>query len=87
MKVKLSKSIGWTSANKHFFHCSFIEDKLAYEDEPDSQDGTYIPGIFYIKNKFWKYGLYNDTASQINVEGVYSRVFKDISEIKNNKLP
>lgn len=68
-------------------HINFIEEDLSYEDEPDSKDGMYITGLLYTQDKVWKYGLYNDTESKINIKGVYSRVFEDISEIKNNKLP
>lgn len=68
-------------------HVNFIEKELSYEDEPDRQDGTYITGLFYIKNKYWRYGLYNDTKSEVNIKGAYSRVFEDISKIKNNELP
>ncbi|MDD4564131.1 MAG: transcription elongation factor GreAB [Eubacteriales bacterium] len=68
-------------------HVNFIKEDLAYEDEPAWEDGAYITGLLYTKNKYWGYGLYNDTESEINIKGVYSRVFEDISEIKNNKLP
>jgi len=68
-------------------HVNFINEELSYEDEPDSEDGMYITGILYIKDKFWGYGLYNDTRSKTNIKGIYSRVFEDISEIRNNKLP
>ncbi len=68
-------------------HVSFIEEDLSYEDEPDSKSGRYITGLLYVKERFWGYGLYNDTKSDINIKDVYSRVFQDISEIKNNELP
>lgn len=67
-------------------HVNFIMEDLSYEDEPDSEDGMYITGLFYIKDKYWRYGLHNDTKSEINIKGVYSRVFEDISVIKNSKL-
>ncbi len=65
-------------------HVNFIKEDLSYEDEPDSKDGMYITGALYIKDKFWRYGLYNDTKSKKNIEGVYSRIFKDILEIKSD---
>jgi hypothetical protein len=68
-------------------HVNFIEEDLSYEDEPDFNDGMYIDGVLYIKDKHWGYGLYNDTKSETNIKAVYSRVFEDISKIKNNKLP
>lgn len=68
-------------------HVNFIQEDLSYEDEPNWNDGMYIDGVFYIKNKCWGYGLYNDTRSKTNIKAVYSRVFEDISKIKNNKLP
>jgi hypothetical protein len=68
-------------------HVNFITEDLSYEDEPDSEDGMYITGILLIKDKFWRYGLYNDTRSEANIKGAYSRVFEDISQIKNNKSP
>ncbi len=68
-------------------HVNFIEEDLSYEDEPDSKSGNYITGLLYVKEKFWGYGLYNDTESDVNIKDVYSRVFQDISEIKNNELP
>lgn len=67
-------------------HVNFIEEDLSYKDEPDTKDGMYITGLLYIKDKVWKYGLYNDIESETNIKGVYSRVFQHISEIKNNKL-
>lgn len=73
--------------NSEKSHVIFIKENLSYEDELDVKDGTYITGIFYAKDKFWGYGLYNNIESQTNIKGVYSRVFEDISEIKNNKLP
>ena len=60
-------------------HVNFITEDLSYEDEPDSEDGTYITGILFNKDKFWRYGLYNDTKSEENIKGAYSRVFEDIS--------
>lgn len=68
-------------------YVNFIEEDLSYEDEPDKQNGMHITGLLYIKNKYWGYGLYNDTISEINIKGAYSRVFEDISKIKNNELP
>ena len=68
-------------------HVNFIMEDLSYEDEPDTEDGMYITGLLYTKDKFWRYGLYNDTKSEKNIKCVYSRVFEDISKIKNNKLP
>lgn len=68
-------------------HFNFIREDLSYEDAPDSKDGMYISGLLYTKDRFWDYGLYNDTESEKNIKGVYSRVFGDILEIKNNKLP
>lgn len=68
-------------------YVNFIEEDLSYENEPDKQNGMYITGLLYIKNKYWGYGLYNDTKSEINIKGAYSRVFEDISKIKNNELP
>lgn len=68
-------------------HVNFIKEELSYEDEPDFNDGMYIDGVLYIKNKYWGYGLYNDTKSETNIKAVYSRVFEDILKVKNNKLP
>lgn len=68
-------------------HVNFIKEDLSYEAAPDSNDGMYITGLLYTQDRFWKYGLYNDTESERNIKGVYSRVFEDILEIKNNKLP
>jgi len=68
-------------------HVNFIKEDLSYEDEPDANDGKYITGLFYIGNKFWGYGLYNDTECDVNIKAAYSRVFEDISEIKNAELP
>lgn len=62
-------------------HVPFTEEELSYEDVPDFKDMTYITGLLCIRDKVWGYGLYNDTKSEINVKGVYSRVFEDISEI------
>lgn len=83
----------YTSYQKYYFigneksHVNFIEEDLSYEDESDIEDGMYITGLLYIKDRVWKYGLYNDIESETNIKGVYSRVFQHISEIKNNKLP
>jgi|LSQX01.2.fsa_nt_gb hypothetical protein len=66
-------------------HVNFIAEDLSYKDEPDSKDGMYIRGVFYIEDKFWGYGLYNDTNSKKNIKGVYSRVFEDISKNKNDQ--
>lgn len=68
-------------------HVNFIKEDLLYEDEPDFNDGMYIDGVLYVKDKYLEYGLYNDTKSKTNIKAVYSRVFEDISKIKNNKLP
>lgn len=68
-------------------YVNFVEEDLSYEDESDTENGMYITGLLYTKDKVWGYGLYNDTESEINIKCVYSRVFRDISEIKNNKLP
>lgn len=68
-------------------YVNFINEDLQYEDEPNWKEGTYIDGMLYIKDRYWGYGLYNDIRSEANIKGVYSRVFKDISKIKNNELP
>jgi hypothetical protein len=69
-------------------HVCFMEEDLFYEDEPDSVNGTYITGILSRGEgyRFTGFGLYNDTKNEGNIKCVYSRVFQQISEIKNNKL-
>lgn len=64
----------------------FIEEELSYENALDFNKDMYITGLLYTKGKTWGYGLYNDTKNEINIKGVYSRVFEDISEIKSNKI-
>ena len=64
-------------------HVNFIKEDLAYEDEPDANDEKYVTGLFYTEDKYWGYGLYNDTESDANIKAVYSRVFEDIAKIKN----
>lgn len=68
------------------FDSVFIIEDLSYEDVPDSKDGSYITGIFYIKNEFIGYGLYNNTKNTKNIKATYSQVFEDISETKNSDL-
>lgn len=68
-------------------HVNFIKEDLSYEDEPHWEDGKYITGLLYRENKYWGYGLYNDKVSDMNIKALYSRVFEDISKIKNGELP
>jgi hypothetical protein len=66
----------------------FVKEELDYEDGPDYDNGMYITGILNIGEKYrvTGYGLYNDTKNKRNIKCVYSRVFQQISEIKNNIL-
>ncbi|WMM24736.1 hypothetical protein RBU61_17700 [Tissierella sp. MB52-C2] len=68
-------------------HVNFIKEDLSYGDEPDAEDGMYITGLFYSKDKVWGYGLYNNTKNETNIRAVYSRIFEDISKIRNGELP
>ena len=63
-------------------YVNFIKEDQAYADEPDSEHGMFIIGLFYKNNEFWEYGLYNDVKNETNIKGVFSRVFKGISENK-----
>ena len=63
-------------------YVNFIKGDLSYEDEPNTEDGMYITGLLYSEDKFWKYGLYNDTKNETNIKAVYSRMFEDISNMK-----
>jgi len=69
----------------------FAYEGLSYENALDFAKDMYITGLLYNKNnskyRTWGYGLYNDTKNEPNIKGVYSRVFADISEIQNNRLP
>jgi hypothetical protein len=84
---KKSKIPFYFIENEKSYVC-FTEEDISYEDEPDSQNGTYITGILNIDGKYrvTGYGLYNDTKNERNIKCVYSRVFQEISEIKNNNL-
>jgi hypothetical protein len=58
----------------------FIKEDLSYDDAPELPDSSYITGIYYKKNLYWGFGLYNDIENSKNIEDVYSRVFMTISE-------
>jgi hypothetical protein len=68
-------------------HVNFIKEDLSYKDEPDAEDGMYITGLLYSRDKVRGYGLYNDTKNETNIKAVYSRIFEDISKIRNGELP
>jgi hypothetical protein len=37
-------------------YVNFIKEELSNEDEPDWEDGKYITGLLYSKNKYWDMG-------------------------------
>ena len=59
----------------------FIEEDLSYEDAPDFDGLAYAMGVLYTKDITWSFGLYNDKKNEKNIEDIYSRIFKTISEI------
>ncbi|AIY78845.1 transcription elongation factor GreAB [Clostridium cagae] len=63
----------------------FIYEELSYEEVPQQGNPpSYAVGIYIKDNKLSsiEYGLYNDIENKKNIEDVYSRIFKTISENK-----
>ncbi|MEC1153957.1 hypothetical protein [Cytobacillus horneckiae] len=65
----------------------FVDKETEYEDFPDTKSGDYAAG--YYQNgedeTYWGYGLYNNTANEINIFDVYSRIFRTIEIFSNEK--
>ncbi|GAB6931132.1 lipoprotein [Paenibacillus sp. JCM 10914] len=79
------------SANIPFFfigaekgHFPYIDEELSFEDMPDHGSGMYGSGYYQLsgKEQVWGFGLYNDTISDWNVRGMYSRILGKIETIK-----
>lgn len=66
-------------------HVPFTYDDISYEDADQAGNPpAYATGIYMKGNKLLsiEYGLYNDIENEKNIEDVYSRIFKTISENK-----
>ncbi|ACD22483.1 MULTISPECIES: hypothetical protein [unclassified Clostridium] len=63
----------------------FIYEELSYEEVPQQGNPPFYAVGIYIKDSKLssiEYGLYNDIKNKKNIEDVYSRIFKTISENK-----
>ncbi|CEG27186.1 hypothetical protein [Bacillus sp. B-jedd] len=65
----------------------FVNEDIDYEDFLEEDTPEYATG--YYQNgetaQTWEYGLYNDKLSEKNIKDVYSRIFKTIDSLEENK--
>ena len=64
----------------------FIYENIDYKESPDSA-GEYASGYYQSgdSGQSWGFGLYNDTVNEVNIEDVFSRIFKTIETIDKQK--
>jgi hypothetical protein len=65
----------------------FVDEETDYEDFPDTKSGDYAAGYYQSgeNGTYWGYGLYNNTVNEVNILDVFSRIFKTIETIDNQK--
>jgi hypothetical protein len=65
----------------------FVHEETDYEEFPDSQSLDYAAGYYQSgeNGTYWGFGLYNDTVNEVNILDVYSRIFKTIETIDNQR--
>ncbi|TDK61738.1 hypothetical protein E2K98_12680 [Bacillus salipaludis] len=65
----------------------FIDEETDYEEFPDSKSGDYASGYYQSgkEGTSWGFGLYNNTVNEANIKDVFSRIFKTIEGIDNQK--
>jgi hypothetical protein len=65
----------------------FVDEEVDYEDFPDSKSGDFAAGYYQSgkEGTSWGYGLYNNTVNEENIMDVFSRIFKTIEYIENQK--
>lgn len=65
----------------------FVYEDIDYDDLFDENNLEYAFG--YYQNgetaQTWEYGLYNDKVTEKNIKDVYSRIFKTIDSLEENK--
>ncbi|MFD1775959.1 hypothetical protein [Paenibacillus rhizophilus] len=59
-------------------------NEMSYDDSPDFASDNYATGYFQFGKEYqhWGYGLYNDKATETNIENVYTRIFTTIESIE-----
>ncbi|MEH7503739.1 hypothetical protein V7152_17280 [Neobacillus drentensis] len=64
----------------------FINEDINYKEFPDSA-GEYASGYYQSgdSGQSWGFGLFNDTVNEVNIEDVFSRIFKTIESVNNQK--
>ncbi|HZG72484.1 MAG TPA: hypothetical protein VEY51_13185 [Chondromyces sp.] len=65
----------------------FVDEETDYEEFPDTKSGDYAVGYYQFNEDgtYWGYGLYNKTVNEVNILDVFSRIFKTIETVNNQK--
>lgn len=86
-KVYLNSSIPFFFIESSKSYMPFINEKLSYENSPETHSDNYATGILKSgdKIKTWGYGLYNDKVNETNIKDAYTRIFSTIESIKASK--
>ncbi|WP_203363755.1 hypothetical protein [Bacillus sp. REN10] len=68
-------------------HLPFVHEDVTYETAPNMEETAYAVGYLYsgeeeeYKDDVWRYFLYNGVKNKVNIQDVYTNIFKTIEEV------